>query len=142
MVATVARSAPRRTGVIPGQCTGRGLGSAAMLRGRAAECERLDQLLAQAREGRSAVLVLRGEAGVGKTALLRYAAEHAPGFRVASIAGVESELGFAYSGLHLLCAPLLDRLDGLPEPQRIALEVALGLAAGEPPDRVLVGLAT
>ncbi|WP_037501258.1 helix-turn-helix transcriptional regulator [Solirubrobacter soli] len=113
-----------------------------MLRGRAAECERLDQLLAQVREGGSAVLVLRGEAGVGKTALLRYAAEHASGFRVASIAGVESELEFAYAGLHLLCAPLLSRLGTLPQAQRGALEVALGLAAGDPPDRIVVGLAT
>ncbi|MDA0166039.1 AAA family ATPase [Solirubrobacter ginsenosidimutans] len=113
-----------------------------MLRGRAAECERLDQLLAQVREGRSGVLVLRGEPGVGKTALLGYAAERASGFRVASIAGVESELEFAYAGLHLLCAPLLSRLPILPQPQRLALEVALGLAAGERPDRLLVGLAT
>src|SRR5689334_16233467 len=124
MAGTVAPAAPGRTGAVPGLRTGRRLGSAAMLRGRAAECERLDQLLARAREGRSAVLVLRGEAGVGKTALLRYAAEHASGFRVASIAGVQSEVEFAYSGLHLLCAPLMGRLEILPEPQRVALQVA------------------
>src|SRR5690348_5816761 len=138
MVGTVTPAVLGRTDVVTGPCTGGRLGSAPMLRGRAAECERLDQLLAQARESRSAVLVLRGEAGVGKTALLRYAAEHATGFRVASIAGVESELEFTYSGLHLLCAPLLGRIETLPEPQRIALQVALGLAAGEPPDRVLI----
>src|SRR5262245_43807183 len=112
-----------------------------MLRGRAAECARLDQLLAQVRESRSAVLVIRGEPGIGKTALLRYAEEAATGFRVVSIAGVESELEFTYAGLHLLCAPLLEQLDVLPEPQRVALQVALGLAAGDPPDRLLVGLA-
>src|SRR3954469_25372325 len=113
-----------------------------MLRGRAAECARLDQLLGDVRAGRSAVLVVRGEPGVGKTALLRYAAERADAFRVAQIAGVESELELTYAGLHLLCAPLLGRLDALPRDQRDALQVALGLAAGDPPDRFLVALAT
>ena len=88
------------------------------LRGRSSECAQLDRLLADAREGRSAVLVIRGEAGVGKTALLRYAAEQASGFRVAQIAGVESEMELAYAGLHQLCAPMLGQLDVLPEPQR------------------------
>src|SRR3954462_5731027 len=112
-----------------------------MLRGRAAECARLDQLLADVREGRSGVLVIRGEAGVGKTALLRYAAEQASGFRVARVAGVETEMELAYAGLQLLCAPLLGRLDALPQPQQAALLVALGLAAGDPPARFLVALA-
>src|SRR4051794_16718085 len=113
-----------------------------MLRGRAAECAQLDQLLADVHEGRSGVLVIRGEAGVGKTALLRYAAEQGSGFRVARIAGVETEMELTYAGLHLLCAPMLGRLEALPQPQRAALVVALGLASGDPPDRLLVALAT
>ena len=112
-------------------------------RGRSSECARLDRLLdGRARRAAARVLVIRGEAGVGKTALLRYAAERASGFRVAQIAGVESEMELAYAGLHQLCAPMLDRLDALPEPQQVALRVALGLAPGDPPDRFLVALAT
>src|SRR3954452_20486335 len=99
----------------------------ATFRGRAAERERLDQLLACAREGQSAVLVIRGEAGVGKTALLRYAAGQASDFRIAEVTGVESEMELAFAALHQLCAPLLDRLPTLPEPQQFALNVALGL---------------
>ena len=91
------------------------------LRGRSSERALLDRLLEDARGGHSAVLVIRGEAGVGKTALLRHAAEQASGFRVAQIAGVESEMELAYAGLHQLCAPMLDRLDVLPEPQQVAL---------------------
>src|SRR4029077_12150554 len=111
-------------------------------RGRASEREVLDRLLETARSGQSSVLVVRGEAGVGKTALLRYAARQASGFRVAQIAGVESEMELAFAGLHQLCVPMLDRLDVLPEPQQVALKVALGLAPGNPPDRFLVALAT
>jgi len=112
------------------------------LRGRSDEHAVLDRLLRDVRGGQSAVLVIRGEAGVGKTALLRHAVGQASGFRVAQIAGVESEMELPYAGLHQLCAPLLDRLDELPEPQQVALRVALGLAPGDPPDRFLVALAT
>ena len=108
--------------------------------GRSSECALLDRLLDDVRSGKSAVLVIRGEAGVGKTALLRYAAEQASGFRVAQIRGVESEMELAYAGLHQLCAPMLGRLDVLPEPQQVALRVALGLASGDPPDLFLVAL--
>src|SRR5690349_14756950 len=97
----------------------------ATFRGRAGERERLDRLLARAREGESAVLVIRGEAGVGKTALLRYAAGQASDFRIAEVTGVESEMELAYAALHQLCSPLLDRPHALPEPQRVALDVAL-----------------
>jgi DNA-binding CsgD family transcriptional regulator len=114
---------------------------AAELRGRASECALLDRALADARESRSAVLVLRGEAGVGKTALLRYAEDAADGFHVARVTGVESEMEWAYAGLHQLCTPLLDRLDALPQPQQAALRVALGVAPGDPPDRFLIALA-
>ncbi len=108
---------------------------------RVSERELLDRLLAQGREGQSAVLVIRGEAGIGKTALLRYAARQASGFRVAQAAGVEAEMELPFSGIHQLCAPVLDQLDALPQPQQDALNVALGLAPGEVPDRFLVGLA-
>ena len=111
------------------------------LQGRLGEHAVLDRLLANVRGGQSGVLVIRGEAGVGKTALLRHAAERASGFRVAQIAGVELEIELPYAGLHQLCTPMLDRLDGLPEPQQVALRVALGLAPGDSPDRFLVALA-
>ena len=111
-------------------------------RGRSGERARLDQLLEGVRSGQSAVLVIRGEAGVGKTALLRSARQQASGFRVAQIAGVESEMELAYAALHQLCTPMLDRLDVLPEPQQMAVNIALGLSSGEPPDRFLVALAT
>ena len=87
------------------------------------------------------MLVLRGEAGVGKTALLEYVLEAASGCRIARAAGVESEMELAFAGLHQLCAPMLDRLERLPDPQGNALEVAFGLAKGDPPDRFLVALA-
>src|ERR671914_2718979 len=108
---------------------------------RNSEREHLDKLLADVRAGHSAALVLRGEAGVGKTALLLDCASRAPGFRVAQIAGVEAEMELPFAGMHRLCAPMLDRLDALPAPQREALRVALGLAAGQPPDRFLISLA-
>ena len=111
-------------------------------RGRASERQLLDRLLENVRAGHSAVLVVRGEAGVGKTALLRYVARQASGFRVARIAGVESEMELPYAVLHQLCAPMLARLDGLPEPQQGALRVAFGLSSGPAPDRFLVALAT
>src|SRR3954471_19076198 len=113
-----------------------------LVRGRTSERHALDRLLAEVRGGRSAVLVIRGEAGVGKTALARYAIDQASGFRIAQIAGVVSEMELPFAGLHQLCAPMLDELDTLPEPQRDALRVAFGLASGEAPNRFLVALAT
>jgi DNA-binding CsgD family transcriptional regulator len=112
-----------------------------VLLGRAAERRAFDRLLESVRGGESAVLAVRGEPGVGKTALLHYCARQASGFRVARIAGVESEMELPFAGLHQLCTPLLGRLDALPEPQQAALSVALGLAAGEAPDRFLVAVA-
>src|SRR3954447_9944970 len=116
--------------------------TAPAFRGRSSEREALDGLIAAARAGRSGVLVLRGEAGMGKTALLRHAAEQAAALRIASLHGVEAEIEVAHAGLHQLCAPLLARLNALPEPQQEALRIALGLAAGAAPERFLVGLAT
>src|ERR671931_1146468 len=109
--------------------------------GRRSECETLDRLVGTVRAGQSAVLVLRGEAGVGKSALLAYLVERASGCRVARAAGVESEMELPFAGLHQLCGPMLDRLDRLPAPQRDALATAFGLSAGDPPDRFFVGLA-
>jgi DNA-binding CsgD family transcriptional regulator len=111
------------------------------LRGRRSECEALDRLVAGARAGTSGTLVLRGEAGIGKTALLVYVVAHATGFRTTHVAGVESEMELAYGGLQRLCAPFLGTLDRLPAHQRNALETAFGLSAGDAPDRFLVGLA-
>src|SRR4051794_13117104 len=112
-----------------------------VLVGRAGERRRLDRLLEDVRGEQSAVLVVRGETGVGKTALLHYCAQQASGVRVARIAGVESEMELAFAGLHQLCAPMLDRAGALPAPQRAALGVALGRATGPAPDRFLVALA-
>jgi hypothetical protein len=112
-----------------------------VLLGRASEREALDRLLENVRGGQSAVLVIRGEAGVGKTALLHHCARQAAGFRVARIAGVESEMELPFAGLHQLCAPMMGRLGALPEPQQAALGVALGLSSGAAPDRFLVALA-
>jgi DNA-binding CsgD family transcriptional regulator len=109
--------------------------------GRRAECEALDELLADVRAGQSRVLVLRGEAGVGKSALLEYVRHAASGCRSARTAGVESEMELPFAGLHQLCAPFLDRLGRLPAPQREAVGTVFGQTAGEPPDRFLVGLA-
>jgi DNA-binding CsgD family transcriptional regulator len=112
-----------------------------MLLDRLAERAALSELLEAARGGRSAVLAVHGEAGVGKTALLEDAIASAAGMRIARVAGVESEMELAYAGLQQLCGPMLDGLAGLPDPQRRALGVVFGLEAGEPPDRFLVGLA-
>jgi len=111
------------------------------LPGRRSECETLDRLLGSARDGQSQVLVVRGEAGVGKSALLDYLVTSASGCRVARVVGDESEMELAFAGLHQFCAPMLDHIDRLPEPQRDALTTAFGLTTGEPPDRFLVGLA-
>src|SRR3954447_8277373 len=112
-----------------------------MLRGRRAECRELDRLLETMHAGRSAVLVLRGEAGIGKTALLEYIAGHAEGFRVLRAVGVESEMELPFAALQQLSAPLLGGLERLPPPQRDALGTAFGLSSGARPDRFLVGLA-
>ena len=112
-----------------------------MLLDRLRERAALSELLDAARAGRSGVLVLRGEPGVGKTALLDCAVEAAAGLRVARVAGVESEMELAFAVLQQLCAPMLDKLAGLPGPQREALGVAFGLNTGAAPDRFLVGLA-
>jgi DNA-binding CsgD family transcriptional regulator len=112
-----------------------------MLLDRLPERAALSGLLEAARAGRSGVLVMRGEPGVGKTALLEYAIESAAGLRVARVAGVESEMELAFAALQQLYAPMLDRLEGLPDPQRAALGVAFGLTIGAAPDRFLVGLA-
>src|SRR4051794_29372495 len=109
--------------------------------GRLTERDVLDGLLARVREGDSETLVIRGEAGIGKTALLRYTARQASGFQVAQLAGVEAEMELPFAGVHQLCAAMLDRRDALPAPQQNALSVAMGLVAGEEPDRFLVGLA-
>jgi DNA-binding CsgD family transcriptional regulator len=112
-----------------------------VLRGRRDEREALDRQLQRVRAGQSSVLVLRGEAGVGKTSLLRYVAERASDCHVARIAGVESEMELAFAGLHQLCAPMLDGLDALPGPQGNALRAAFGMRDGDAPDRFLVALA-
>jgi DNA-binding CsgD family transcriptional regulator len=111
------------------------------LLGRRRECAALDRLVIDVRAGASRALVVRGEAGVGKTALLDYLAERASGCAVSQAAGVESEMELAFAGLQQLCAPFLGRLEGLPGPQRDALGTAFGLCAGAAPDRFLVGLA-
>jgi DNA-binding CsgD family transcriptional regulator len=109
--------------------------------GRANECERLDALITASRAGTSGAVVLRGEAGVGKSALLEYLVRNAQGCRVVRAAGVESEMELAYAALHQLCGPFLDRLEHLPQPQADALSIAFGVQSGPPPDRFLVGLA-
>lgn len=111
------------------------------LRGRTAECALLDELIAGLKPGACQVLVVRGEAGVGKTALLDYVAARTEKFRRIGVSGVESDMELAYAGLQQLCAPLLEHLDALPAPQREALDVAFGRGAGDTPDRFLVGLA-
>jgi len=110
------------------------------LRGRADECGLLDTFLADVRRGEGRSLVLRGEAGMGKTALLQYLIGLAPDMTVLRAVGVESEMELAYASLHQLCLPILDRLARLPEPQRAALEIVFARSAGPVPDRFLVGL--
>jgi DNA-binding CsgD family transcriptional regulator len=110
------------------------------LKGRARERALLDGFVGAIRQGESRSLVLRGEAGIGKTALLEHLVESASDLTVVRAVGVESEMELAYASLHQLCAPLLDRLDRLPAPQRQAVQVAFGLSSGTAPDRFLVGL--
>jgi DNA-binding CsgD family transcriptional regulator/tetratricopeptide (TPR) repeat protein len=111
------------------------------LRGRDEERAALDVLLDAARRGESRALVLRGEPGVGKTALLDYAIGSAPDFRVLRAGGVESEMELAFASLQQVCAPMLDRLERIPGPRQHALRVAFGLSVGAAPDRFLVGVA-
>jgi DNA-binding CsgD family transcriptional regulator len=108
---------------------------------RAAEKAALERALTEVRDGLSGVLILRGDAGIGKSALLEWAASRAGDMRLARMAGVQAEMGMGFAGLHQLLVPFLDGLDGLPVPQRQALGSAFGLVAGPPPDRFLVGLA-
>jgi DNA-binding CsgD family transcriptional regulator len=114
---------------------------AAVLRGRRSERGVLDRLAAAVRGGQSRVLVLYGEPGVGKTVLLDYLGSQAKDCQVVRAAGVQSEMELPFAGLHQLCAPMLDRLERLPEPQQEALRTAFGMSAGPVPDRFLVGLA-
>src|SRR4051794_9600733 len=111
------------------------------LRGRVDECALLDTLVDAIRRGEGRSLVVRGEAGIGKTALLDYLVEAAPDLTVLRATGVESEMELAYAGLHQLCASLLGRLERLATPQRQALEIVCGLSAGGAPNRFVVGLA-
>jgi DNA-binding CsgD family transcriptional regulator len=117
------------------------IGPSAGLLDRARERDVIAQLVAGVRAGQSQALVLRGQAGAGKTALLRHVPEAAEGCTIVWATGVESEAELAFAGLHSLCAPMLDRLEHLPAPQRDALSTAFGLSSGPPPDRFLVGLA-
>src|SRR5690349_8160632 len=116
-------------------------GSAAGLTGRLSERRVLDRFMAGVRAGEGQALVVRGEPGVGKTALLDYLAGRAAGCLVVRAAGVQSEMELAFAGRHQLCAPMLDHAESLPGPQREALHTAFGLSAGPVPDRFLVGLA-
>src|SRR3954447_9115603 len=121
---------------------GRSAAAAVTLRGRHDERALLDGLLEGARAGQSGARVLRGAAGIGETALLEYAVESASDLTVLRAVGVEPELELAFGGLHQVCAPILERLDGIPAPQRDALRVTFGLSEGRAPDRFMVGLAT
>jgi DNA-binding CsgD family transcriptional regulator len=116
-------------------------GGVAVLTGRRSECAVLDRLIEAVGAGAGRALVVSGEPGAGKTALLDYLVDHASGCLVARAAGVQWEMELAFAGVHQLCAPMLDRLDRLPHPQREALGVALGIGVGPAPDRFLVGLA-
>jgi DNA-binding CsgD family transcriptional regulator/tetratricopeptide (TPR) repeat protein len=118
------------------------MGAIGMLVGRAKEVGALAEVLSAVRDGLSAVLVLRGECGTGKTALLDWATRAAGEMRVARAAAVESEMDLGFAGLHQLLVPFLGEVGRLPPPQRDALQAAFGLAVGPPPDRFLVGLAT
>jgi DNA-binding CsgD family transcriptional regulator len=112
-----------------------------VLLNRFRERQLLDQLVADVRAGESRALVIRGDAGIGKTELLEYVLGRASGYRVARASGVEAEKELAFAALHQVCAPMLDRLARLPGPQQHALSTAFGLSSGSPPDRFMVGLA-
>src|SRR3954452_2747524 len=111
------------------------------LRGRQRECTALEEMASKVEAGQSSALVLRGEAGIGKSALLDHLAGHVSGCCVARSAGAESEMELPFAGLHQLCAPFLAHATSLPLPQRQALTTAFGVHTGPPPDRFLVGLA-
>ena len=115
-------------------------GATPVLRGRGTESALLDGIIVALRQGESRTLLLLGEAGIGKTALLEYLIQAASGLRVLRAVGVESEMVLAYAALHQLCAPILDRVERLPGPMREALEIVVGLSEGPRPDRFLVGL--
>jgi DNA-binding CsgD family transcriptional regulator len=109
--------------------------------GRTSECRVLEDLARTVRDGHSRVLVVRGEAGTGKSALLQHLVDAASGFRTVHVSGVESEMELPFGALHQLCAPMLDRVDVLADPQRDAISSAFGLATGNAPDRLLIGIA-
>src|SRR5262249_24436072 len=115
------------------ECSAMG-GGAPEFMGRARERAALDELINRVRGAEGASLVMRGEAGVGKTALAHYFADRASGCGIARIAGSESELAMPFAGVHQLCGPLLEHLDALPEPQRRALRLSFRLELGNPPD--------
>ena len=127
--------------LLPMESRLRGSGRGMSLLGRADECAVLDGLIDDVRRGESRSLVLRGEAGIGKTALLKYLVDSASDLTVVRAVGVESEMELAFASLHQLCGPMLDRLPSLPAPQRQALEIVFGLQRRRRPDRFLVGLA-
>lgn len=133
----VKRSAAA-TGAVPSAGSS---GSTPALIGRRRECAELADLVSAVRKGRSQTLVLEGDAGVGKTALLEYLTEAAAECLIIEVAGVESEMELAYAGLQQFCAPLLDGLERIPTVQRDALHTALGVTSGHSPDRFRVGLA-
>ena len=114
---------------------------AAELKGRRAECDALDRLAEDVRAGNSRTLVVHGEPGIGKTALLEYLARRVPDGQVLRSAGVQSEQELAFGALHHVCQPMLGRLEALPAPQREALQITFGVRQGPPPERFLVGLA-
>ena len=116
-------------------------GTADRLLGRSAELRALEGLLSTVKNGHATVLVVRGEPGIGKSALIERLVLSASGFQTLRAVGVESEMELPFAGLHQLCAPLVDRIPLLPGPQRDALATVFGLRDGSPPDRFLVGLA-
>src|SRR5258708_14455480 len=116
-------------------------GRVPVLLGRRGECEVLDRLLGAVRAGESRALVVRGEPGAGKTALLEYLAGRASGCRVAAAAGVQSEMELAFAGVHQLLAPMMDPLGRLPVPQRDALPTPFGVSVGPGPDPLFGRLA-
>ena len=117
------------------------LSSGRRLLGRERECQVLDRLLDGVRDGHGGVLVMHGDAGVGKTALLEYAVEVGRGFRIARTFGVEAEMELPYAALQQLCSPFFELMERLPQPQHDALGVAFGLITGPAPNQFLVGLA-
>ena len=116
-------------------------GRATELTGRRSETAALDEFVEAVRAGESRALVLRGEPGVGKSALLEYVVERASGCRVVRAAAVQSEMELAFAGLHQLLGPMLDHLEQLPAPQRDALPTAFGVSSGSAPNRFVIGLA-